>query len=98
MASPAIWWNDREVLADEATFSKRARSGELHLRILVTSAGDEQVRGNRMIDNASELADRLAALNPGRIQVERVIFPGETHSSSAFASISRALRFAVPQE
>jgi predicted alpha/beta superfamily hydrolase len=90
VASPSIWWNNREVLADEEAFSKRARAGELQLKVLITSAGDEQYRGDdpklvaeaqrfRMVDNASELAARLAALNPQKITVVRMIFDGETH-------------------
>ena len=46
LSSPSIWWNYREVLVDEEAFSKRARAGELQLKVLVTSAGDEQYRGN----------------------------------------------------
>lgn len=51
----------REVLADEETFAKRARAGEFRLRVLITSASDEQYRGNdpklleadrRMVDAA----------------------------------------------
>ena len=37
-SSPSIWWNNNEVLADEASFSKRARAGELHMKLLITSA------------------------------------------------------------
>jgi uncharacterized protein len=105
VSSPSIWVNNREILNDEAAFSKRARAGELRLRILVTSAGEEQYRGDdpkllaadtaRMIDNATELADRLKALNPAKISVSWVIFPGETHVSVSSASISRAVRFAA---
>jgi predicted alpha/beta superfamily hydrolase len=107
LSSPSIHHNNREVLADEEAFSKRARAGELRLRVLVTSAADEQYRGEdpkllaaanayRMVDNASELADRLAALNPSKITVVRTIFAGETHMSVPQASLSRALRFALP--
>jgi predicted alpha/beta superfamily hydrolase len=109
LTSPSIWYNDKEVLVDEEAFSKRARSGELRLKILLTSAGEEQYRGDdpkllaeaavsRMIDNASELADRLAVLNPGNITVARTIFPGETHNSVGPASLSRAIRFALPAQ
>jgi hypothetical protein len=99
-ASPSIWWNNREVLADEEAFSKRARAGELQLKVLITSAGDEQYRGDdpkllaaaqrgsRMVDNASELAARLAALNPQKITVVRTIFDDETHISAPPASLS----------
>ena len=104
-ASPSIWWNDREVLADEATFAKRARAGQLKVRLLLTSAGDEQYRGDnpklraadtsRMIDNVSELAGRLALLNPKQVTVTRVMFADETHVSASLASLARALTFAL---
>ena len=106
-ASPSIWWNNREVLADEAAFSKRARAGELHLKLLITSAGDEQYRGDdpqllaeaqrgsRMVDNASELAARLAALSPQKVHVVRTIFDGELHITASDAALNRAVRFAL---
>jgi uncharacterized protein len=107
LSSPSIFYNNREVLADEEAFSKRASSGELHLKILVTSAGNEQYGGDdpallaessasRMIENASELADRFAALNPANITVTRTIFPDETHNSVGPISLTRAIRFALP--
>ena len=49
-----------------------------------------------MIDNAAELAQRLAALNPENISVERVVFEGEVHASVPPASLTRGLRFALP--
>ena len=106
-ASPSIWWNSRAVLADEDAFSKRARAGELHLQLLLTSAADEQYHGDdstllakaqtgsRMVDNASELAARLAALDPVDVKVTRQIFPDETHPSGAQASLCRAMKFAL---
>jgi predicted alpha/beta superfamily hydrolase len=113
LSSPSIWWNDREVLADEEAFSKRARAGELHLKVLVTSAANEQYRGDdpkllasdidrfpadfRMVDNASELAARIGAFHPQNITVVRTIFAGEIHNTVPQASLSRALRFALPR-
>ncbi len=105
VSSPSTWFNEREVLADEDAFSKRARAGELRLRILITSAAQEQYRGNdpklvaadrRMVDNATELATRLAQLNPSRITVVRTIFDGEDHGSVPPSSLTRGLRFALP--
>jgi hypothetical protein len=114
ITSPSIWWNERDVLAGEKAFAKRARAGELRLKILVISAGDEQHKGDapkqpaganqhpltpewrRMVDNASELANRLAALDPKDVRVVRTIFSGEVHTSVQPASISRGLRFAFP--
>jgi ferri-bacillibactin esterase len=66
IASPSIPRNDGDVLMDEAAFSKRARAGEFQLKVLLTSAGDEQ---NGMVDSAKGLAQRLATLNPAKISV-----------------------------
>ena len=106
LSSPAIFYNKREVLADEESFSKRARAGELRLKVLVTSAADEQYRGSdpkllaanttRLVDNASELAARLGSLHPQNIGVVRTIFEGEIHDTVSPASLSRSLRFALP--
>jgi len=105
IASPSIWYNNRDVLSDEAGFSKRVKEEDLRLRILITSAGDEQrpssnplSKISRMVDNASELAGRLASLNPASVKVTRVVFAGETHNSVMAASIARALRFALAPE
>lgn len=104
--SPAIWWNNRELLNDESAFSKRVQAGGLHLKLLIASAGDEQYRGTdpallakdrgRLIDNASELAARLSALDPKSLAVTRVIFPDEGHNSVSLATIARAVYFALP--
>lgn len=106
ISSPSIWWNDREVLQDEEAFAKRAKAGELRLRVLVLSAANEQYRGDdpklraadtaRMVNNASELAARLSALHSANIIVERTILDDEGHLSVVPASLSRALRFALP--
>jgi uncharacterized protein len=105
-ASPGIWWNDKEVLADEEAFSRQVKVGGLHLRLLITSAADEQYRGRdvaqlatasktRMVDNAAELGVRLAALSPGNLKVVYTVFAGENHVSSSEANLSRGLRFAL---
>jgi hypothetical protein len=106
-ASPSIWWGDREILADEVRFAKTAANGDVKLRLLITSASGEQYRGNdpakaaadkaRMVDNASELAQRLGKLNPERIAVAYTVFDGEVHPSVPPAALSRAVRFAFPR-
>ena len=104
-ASPSIWLADRAVLKDEAAFIERVKGGQLRLRLLLTVAGNEQYRGTdpdllakdrgRMIDNAMELADRLAAVDPTKLHVEETIFPGESHTSVSLAALGRALSFAL---
>ena len=108
VASPSIWWDNKTVLADEGAFSKRVQTGELNLKVILTSARDEQYHGSdpkllaeaqagaRMVDNASELASRLAALNTEKLKLSRIIFEDEVHNSVPHAAISRGLRLALP--
>jgi hypothetical protein len=41
-ASPSIWWNDRAVLAGEASFARRVEAGEIAPGVLVTVGEFEQ--------------------------------------------------------
>jgi predicted alpha/beta superfamily hydrolase len=106
ITSPSIWWNSKAVLHDEEAFAKKARAGELHLKILITSATDEQYHGDNtkrlaaaqkdgMIDNATALAKRLAALDPKDVEVTRQLINDETHVSGSIPSVCRGLRFAL---
>lgn len=73
--------------------------------MLITSASEEQYRGSdpklqaeeiyRMVDNASELAGRLATNSPPNLSVTYVVFPDETHNSVSLASLGRALYFSL---
>jgi predicted alpha/beta superfamily hydrolase len=103
-SSPSIWFNDRELLRAEPAFAERVRAGTVAAGLLLTSAADEQYRGEdralledashaRMVDNTSELAARLAQLASSRFRVEREIFVNENHNSVSFAALGRALRF-----
>jgi ferri-bacillibactin esterase len=104
-ASPAIWWDDRSVLDKEKNFSQGIKTSNLRLKVLITSAGNEQNRGPdpklqaedvyRMVDNASELAGRLASVSPQSLIVTYAIFPDEDHDSVSLASLGRALYFAL---
>ena len=49
-----------------------------------------------MIDNASELAERLGRINGERMTVARYLLEGETHISVSHAALTRSLRFAFP--
>jgi predicted alpha/beta superfamily hydrolase len=104
--SPSIWQADKAVLANEAAFAAKARAGELNLRILITSASEEEYTGTDpvklaqengfMITNARQLAERLSQLNPAKVNVKYVIFADETHNQVSLASIGRGLVFALP--
>ena len=105
IASPAIFWDNSSVLAGEKDFSQKIKTNNLRLKVLITSAGNEQYRGSdpklqaqdvyRMVDNASELANRLATASPPNLSVTYAIFPDETHVSVSLAALGRALYFAL---
>lgn len=104
--SPAISWDNRFVLKSEAAFAQRVKAGEVKVRVLITSSGNEQYRGtdpallaaaakSRMIDNAAELAARLRELNPKNMPVVYTLFPDETHGSGSYAALRRGIAFAL---
>jgi uncharacterized protein len=105
ISSPAIYWDNRSVLADEKNFLQGIKTSNLRLKVLITSAANEQYRGPdpklqaediyRMVDNASELATRLATASPQNLSVTYAIFPDETHVSVSLAALGRALYFAL---
>ncbi len=91
IVSPAISRNNNEVLKGEAEFARRAKAGELNLRILVTVGGLET--NGSMIPNASELAKRLGELNPEKVKVTYNVIPDENHVLVSLGSLGRALGF-----
>ncbi len=97
-SSPSIWYNEREVLKHEAAFIARAKAGDIHARLLLTSAADEQLAESpeRMVDNAAEMALRLQEMDAQSVRIERVVFDGEDHFTVPFVALSHALRFALP--
>ena len=108
-SSPSIWWADHHLLKDEAAFTKHVLEPGPQIRLLLTSAGEEQYRGEdakllaaeqriRMIDNASELAARLSRAGAQRLTLQRYVLEGETHISVSHSALSRSLRFALPYQ
>lgn len=53
------------------------------------------VRNNRMVENLAEMVERLAAMDPRRLEAGHAVLEGENHPSAAFAALSRALRAAL---
>lgn len=107
ISSPSIWWDGEVVLKDEVSFAKFAAEPGRPIRILITSAGEEQYRGDdpkllsaaarmRMVDNSSELAARLSGLGAKRLIIQRYILEGETHITVSHSALTRSLRFALP--
>lgn len=107
IVSPSIWQGDKAVLAGEAAFSEKARTGALNLRILFSVGGDEDYKGtepaikadfeaNGTVSNSRSLANRLGKLAPDKVLVRFATFPDENHNTVSNASIARAITFALP--
>lgn len=100
--SPSIWWTGRSVLKDEAAFTAKVKAGQTSPRVFIGVGGDEQPptiassAEYRMIDNTTELAARLTALEgaPG-YKVESKVFPGQSHMSVPWEALNTMLNFAL---
>ncbi len=112
--SPSIWWNNRELLRNEARFAAAVRAKKVSTRVLITSnmweqfppdsdlprdpekraAALKRASDSAMVDNAKNLAGRLATLQgaPG-YRVRYVLFPEESHLTGIAASTSRGVAF-----
>ena len=107
-SSPSIWWNKKEVLAGLEGLPLKLTKLGAKLRVLVTSAADEQPRSTgpefvynpaqAMVDDATELSIRLGRSNPQYLSVSRTIFDGEVHNTVSPASLSRSLRYLFAQD
>ncbi|AWK88295.1 alpha/beta hydrolase [Azospirillum thermophilum] len=109
-ASPSIWWHDKAVLAEERRFAEAVPPAAATRSLLVTvgenelqappgepvdPAREERRRKARMVENARELAERLAGLGPRGPAVGFVSFAGENHGSVIPAAVSRAVAVAI---
>lgn len=105
-SSPSIWWNDREVLAEEAAFAARADRPVLDLTLTV--GGAEQAaepddapdriafrRMARMVDGVRDMHDRLTKLEGEAGRIDLLVVPDEGHMSAVPAALARAVRRAA---
>jgi predicted alpha/beta superfamily hydrolase len=103
--SPSIWWEQRAILATRERFLRLPAATDTP-RLLITVGSEEQndearrdpqraarLRMARMVDNAAEMAQALAA--SGRVDCGHVAFPGENHISVVPAMLSRAVAFTL---
>jgi uncharacterized protein len=96
IGSPALYWNDRELLRLEEERSGAA--GVLEARVFV-SAGELEERPDnpeiaalRMVSNTVELAGRMASRGYAGFSLSSHVFPGESHVSVIGPTIARGLR------
>lgn len=105
-SSPSIWWNDRSVLAEEKAFAARHAGAGVNARLLLTAGTWEQAAGpgvtkeradilrdRRQVDNAREMAARLAAVKGLRVEFHE--FADEDHGTVVLPAAGRGVRFAL---
>jgi predicted alpha/beta superfamily hydrolase len=102
IASPAIFWDQKSVLADKEKFATAINTGQAQPRVLVTVGAEESGASDlpadwRMVDNARELVTWLKTLHgKGEYAVEECIFDKATHSYSPWPALARGVSFAFP--
>lgn len=106
-SSPSIWWNDRSVLVEEKEFVTKHAGKEVNARLLVTVGEWEQKPGPkaaersemlkelRQVDNAKELAARLAKAPVKGLTVAVREFAEEDHGTVLLPAAGRGVRFAL---
>lgn len=100
--SPSVWWTGKSVLKGEAAFAARVKAGQTTPRVFIGVGSEEQRPSEtsaaelRMVDNATELATRLAALNGATgYLVEGKVFAGQSHISVPWEALNTMLNFAL---
>jgi len=106
--SPSIWWNDRYILQEAGAFLAAPPPQDAP-RLLIGVGGMEQtpmpwqtdaarnrrLAEARMVDNAAELAGRLAAEGSGHVAVDFRVFEGEIHYTASLPMTMRAVELAA---
>jgi len=85
--SPALWWNDKEILTLETAFAKQHTALAANVFVSVGS-----LEGDMMVGPITAFAQSLISHNYKGLTVKSQIFDNETHVSVSAASSSRTLR------
>ncbi len=98
--SPALWWDAGAVLALEERVAE-ARD-DLPGKLFLAAGSLEEpehlpfLARYRLVSNAMELAERLRGRGYPSLEVTSTVLEGETHTTAAFAGLTRGLRALFP--
>jgi predicted alpha/beta superfamily hydrolase len=102
IASPSIFWDNKEVLADRERFAAAVKAGRANPRVLVTMGSDERPpdlpAGWSMIENGRELVTWLKTLHgqPGYEVADYAILDNTSHVFAPWPALARGVAFAFP--
>ena len=93
--SPSIHWIKPYLLEEEEQFVSGLQHKQQEVEVLITMGELEKGHVSGNLDQAKEMAQRLARLKEQGVNSQYVEFEGEGHVSVLLPLISRALRFAL---
>jgi predicted alpha/beta superfamily hydrolase len=93
--SPSIWWDNLALLKEEEQFLNRLAAETVQTRLLIGVGELERNHQSRIVENAQEMARRLAGLESRGLRVIFKQFGEEGHISVLPVLLSRVLNFAM---
>ena len=91
LASPSVWWDDRVMF--EVEEERARRGGDIDAAVFLSAGGEE--RGEEpfnMVPKIELLAARLASRGYPSLRLDHQVMPGDHHSSTIGAAVSKGLR------
>src|SRR2546423_4493750 len=92
LSSPSLWWNNGDIFAREATYSRTHPA--LNARLFLSVGADEEK--DRMVATVGRLATILGERHYTGLVMSTHVFEGENHVSVGPAAVSRSMRFLYP--
>ena len=89
-ASPALFWDDRVAFDYEEEFARD--HSELPVKLFLSVGGLEEDPSMKMVSNLEEFHENLESRNYDGLEMEMIIFEGETHVSVLPGAYSRGFR------
>lgn len=90
--SPSIWWDERAVLEQEATFAKAAKDLAVNLFVSIGALEEAAYPPAHMVTNLYAFDANLRSRGYPNLRLAMEVFAGETHNSVYAGSLTRGLR------
>ena len=90
--SPSLWWGDRTIFEYEEEFADKHSDLPVKLFLAVGGLEERQYPTSRMVSNLVEFHGKLEDRNYSGLEMEMIVFEGETHHAVFPGAFSRGLR------
>jgi predicted alpha/beta superfamily hydrolase len=95
ITSPSLWWDRSWIFAREEALASSDATATVHVYIAVGEQEEAEVPWAKMVTHVNEFGNRLVNRGYRGSTVTVEVLPGESHLSSAAASLARGLRILV---